>query len=801
MSCPRAAKKQQSPVTPEARFFKMNSAKGERLGNYEILEALGHGATSVIFKVSRLSDGRIFAAKVLHSFLLDKEDSLRRFEQEAKAQIMLSHPNIVKVHSLEQSDSGQAFLIMDFLDGKPLSELLKAGPLPLPRAWNLFIQIADALNHAHSHGVLHRSLKPGNIIVTRDSGGKETAFLTDFGMAKLLPSSGLELQELTAKGAIIGSPLYMSPEQCLGRELDQRADIYSMGCLMYICLTGKPPLKGEHIIETMSKHVSENPLRFDKLVPELKIPGPAQNIVFKCMAKRPEDRFESMELLQKDLLRFQQGRRPKAMSMSISAVFAAPAAPQVNELGDDRYLKIALLAILVLLLGLFAYAAWKGPQRQDPNKVLLGKKIQERSTHPISALALLNLADELLFTDRPDEARALYREAILKAEEKEREPSPLDNEVLAMAHYGLSRIYFKMADWNQCEKELRIASYVQGLCAATAAPGKERLQVDLAECLINQGKLEEARRMLLSLISTAGEKSVSARALLMLSSIAERSNEAPDKYLLQAMRILKGQSGLSRRLYCLVLERYCELLIRRNEIQKAIALLKNALKEQAQMANDAYALDSESYLAAQIIRIYLSSGAFADAEKICAEAKEFLLSADSARNSSQFFRSVEKIEELKMLLDILKRSDPHAAFNYDRSPLPDAEHLGPVAMSARIILFTKAAPAELNGLLAKYKSKALRKNSMKAEYYALLAQNYLQNSRLSEAMENINLALEAVSKTDEQALHIYCLRIKCKIFRAQNRPEAAELIEKTIGKPNDFCADFDFLLPPYSIAS
>ncbi len=151
----------------------------------------------------------------------------------------------------------------------------------------------DALEHAHEAGVLHRDLKPSNIVLIPVGEDTDYVKLVDFGIAKILPKAGLEAQELTQSGDVFGSPLYMSPEQCLGNMTDARSDIYSVGCLLYECLTGKPPLIGNNTLETMHKQVSEMPAGLSNVKADVRLIKQLEDIIFKAMAKEPESRFQS----------------------------------------------------------------------------------------------------------------------------------------------------------------------------------------------------------------------------------------------------------------------------------------------------------------------------------------------------------------------------------------------------------------------------------------------------------------------------------------------------------------------------
>ncbi len=783
----------------------MNSLVGEQLaGEFEILEALGHGASSVVYKVKRLSDNKIYAVKLLHSYLLEKEDSLKRFEQEAKAAMLLSHPNIVHVHAIERTADGQPYLLMDFIEGITLADILKQGRLILPRAWKIFIEIADALSQAHALGVVHRSIKPGNIIICIDSDGSEKAYLSDFGLAKLLPSSGQELQNLTAKGAIIGSPLYMSPEQCMGRDVDTRTDIYSFGCLMYACITGKPPLKGETLMETLQKQVGEVPLSFEKACPELKIPGPVEKIVFKCMAKRPEDRYESMDQLKLDLNRFLDGKRPRAMNMSISTVFAKEKLPDEPVIDDEKPLKIALLVILFLLMGLVTYAIWKGPERKDPGEVALGKKFTESKTkRVISPLAMLKQADELRILHHEDEARALYRNAIARAEERADGSNSIDNEVLAMAHYGLAGLYSHISDWKEAEKEIRASMYVQNLSDGSLAPGKERLQLELSDLLMKQGKLNESKQILQGLVKDSSDLLIKARAHMQMADIATVTGKLTEAQVnqLAAMSLLKDSKGLARKYYCLVLSRYVDALLVQSDLAKCDKVLNDSLSTTSPGDWDENDIDAAIYLTCLKARVLCAEKKYTAALDSC---NSLIASLKAENFPSLNFKNFEVLSDdlidAAAVTKVLSDKTDAAIEDIKDNPALNGNRFGHVATLARILIY-KNQIAQAQDLISKYKKQALKRPSLKAEFYALQALALLQEKKYDAGLEMIDIALESLRKTDDMALHYYCLMLKAQALTGVNRKDAAALIEKSISQQNMNSSGFDFMLPAYQYSA
>lgn len=259
---------------------------------YEVFTMLGKGGMSVVYKARHLFTKKFVALKILHSHLAHNETTVMRFRQEAQTSGTLFHPGIISVQDFGVCD-GAPYLVMDYIEGKSLAELIKLqGNLSFERFIELMLQVATALDYAHRNQVIHRDLKPSNIMVGSIE-DKEQAKIVDFGLAKVIQSTPSGQQQLTQTGELFGSPLYMSPEQCSGRVLDARSDIYALGCVMYEALCGHPPFSGETVFETINKHLNAPPPPLS--APQLEA-GTRQRIellILKCLAKDVDDRFSS----------------------------------------------------------------------------------------------------------------------------------------------------------------------------------------------------------------------------------------------------------------------------------------------------------------------------------------------------------------------------------------------------------------------------------------------------------------------------------------------------------------------------
>lgn len=265
-------------------------------GKFQLLEIIGTGGCSIVYRARHISLQRMVAVKVLRADLISTVDRIKRFEQEAVLASSVKHPNICAVYDCGMLATGQPYLVMENVEGNNLSDVLSEGKVePLERALRLIGQIVAGMKAAHQKALLHRDLKPGNIMLVDSSKSHseepsvETVKIIDFGLAKVLGTEGVGL---TASGHAVGTPAYMSPEQVRGEELDVRSDIYSLGCVMYELLTARRAIAGNTAFDTMQNHLYRQPAAFSS--EDLLLPFALRDLVLKCMQKEPIDRFQSM---------------------------------------------------------------------------------------------------------------------------------------------------------------------------------------------------------------------------------------------------------------------------------------------------------------------------------------------------------------------------------------------------------------------------------------------------------------------------------------------------------------------------
>lgn len=367
---------------------------------FELTAFLGSGGMSEVYKARHIVTGKIVAVKILHQKLAKEENTSKRLKQEAQAAGALTHSSILSVHDFGVDSAGTPFLVMDFLDGVSLSDILKKeGPLPLDRFLTIIQQVASALAHAQQQNVVHRDLKPSNIMILKE--GKDRAKIVDFGIAKLVDPNNEVSQRLTQTGELFGSPLYMSPEQCTGAPVDPRSDIYALGCVMFEALSGKTPHMGETVFDTIHRHINSSPPPLIAAQLEPQVRDRLEGIILKCLAKNPADRYQSAASIEAELRKIELSEASGIISRIGSAWSLAQAKYLAKRKNNVPLLVISLfsvsaLSVIASIILLFSLIDYNESNRRLLNKNSVINQYGLATTH----LAWMYRESELYLMDR-----------------------------------------------------------------------------------------------------------------------------------------------------------------------------------------------------------------------------------------------------------------------------------------------------------------------------------------------------------------------------------------------------------------
>lgn len=293
-------------------------------GQWQVTSVLESGHMGTVYLGQDLKNQRTVAIKVLRSELSGNSRIVKRFLQECEKAAAIAHHNICAVFGSGKLPDGSGYVVMDYIEGENLeAKIRKEGFLDIGEALALFIDLTLGLEHAHNQGVIHRGLKPTNILFDK---ADDNVKIADFGVAKAIPSIGKETIQLSAIADIFGDPMCMSPEQCLGEDVDARSDIYSLACVMYYALTGKPPFLFQNGCQTAMAQVSQLPPAFKETMFNCDIPASVEAVVMRALEKDPEDRYQTMAQLRADLEILKRG--------------GTPAIPKPKRAGKRRVLQL-----------------------------------------------------------------------------------------------------------------------------------------------------------------------------------------------------------------------------------------------------------------------------------------------------------------------------------------------------------------------------------------------------------------------------------------------------------------------------
>lgn len=344
---------------------------------YRVEFLIGQGAMGAVYSVEQVFLKKRFALKTLNP-IIASDIAIRRFQKEAQAASRLEHANLVRAVDFGLIDDLLPFLVMDYVQGPTLAQhLQKVGTLGIEEATKIFVPICFALQYAHREGVVHRDLKPGNIVLVQ-TGDDEKTFvpsIVDFGIAKLDVGDETEGQALTRTGEVFGTPLYMSPEQCSGKKIDNRSDIYSLGCVLFEALTGAPPFRGESALETMMLHVNDTAPSLAEGSFGREFSGALERIVSKMLAKEPRFRYQGCAEIAADLMKLSESDNDQTTGgVGVSGQ---------KKASSTKIWILAALVLAIVAAGLIAYFHWQnkgGNQTNQPSSAVspAGEKIATR---------------------------------------------------------------------------------------------------------------------------------------------------------------------------------------------------------------------------------------------------------------------------------------------------------------------------------------------------------------------------------------------------------------------------------------
>jgi serine/threonine protein kinase len=279
-------------------------------GRYEIEKVLGEGGMGLVYKARHTTLGKPLAIKVLKSEVSKDAEIVQRFRQEAQSATAIGNHHIIDISDFGVLSDGSTYFVMEFLDGISLTKAIEPNkPLEARRTIHIAKQLCRALGAAHDIGIVHRDLKPDNVYLISRGGDKDFVKVLDFGIAKV----GGAKSKLTQVGQVFGTPHYMSPEQCSGTQVDKRTDVYALGVIMYEMASSRVPFDADNLMGILTKHLYEEPIMPHELPPPVDVPASLEAIIMKCLAKKADVRYQSMQEVLADLELCEQGVTPNAV--------------------------------------------------------------------------------------------------------------------------------------------------------------------------------------------------------------------------------------------------------------------------------------------------------------------------------------------------------------------------------------------------------------------------------------------------------------------------------------------------------
>jgi eukaryotic-like serine/threonine-protein kinase len=349
---------------------------------YRVIRRIGEGGMGLVYEAEHAVIEKRVALKVLREDFSSRPEVVQRFQLEAKSASRIGHEHIVDISDFGTMPSGASYFVMEFLDGEDLANVLaREGTIPAERAVRILLQCCRALGAAHSKGIVHRDMKPENIFLTHRGDNPDFVKIVDFGIAKMsdIETDGAPGRKLTKTGMIFGTPEYMSPEQAAGKKLDHRVDTYAMGVILFECLVGRVPFVGDTFMGVLTQHMFEDPPAIRELNPSTTASPELESVVYKALAKAPEDRFQTMDDLHDAMEAALAGDgdgtfvgygdpvKMRATPRRANAAARVAATPDSSGLPRAALLSAAALLLVVLSgTGVWLYARASAPIAPEP---------------------------------------------------------------------------------------------------------------------------------------------------------------------------------------------------------------------------------------------------------------------------------------------------------------------------------------------------------------------------------------------------------------------------------------------------
>lgn len=688
-------------------------------GKYRVDEKVGSGSMGTVYRGEHLGLRKSVALKVLHADLQLTDETLQRFQREGIAAGKFSHPNAIQVFDFDRADGSVFFLAMEFVEGQNLKALLRERErLPVALAVDVVQQVLEALAEAHEHGIVHRDLKPENIMVLETPSGDLNVKVLDFGLSKLVDAP-LEASLRTEPGRIMGTPLYMAPEQGAGDKVDHKSDLYSVGLILHELLTGQPPFAGRTLREILVKHATEPAPSLVTSHPKLNVPGDLDDVILRALEKDPEDRFESAREMLDALAAVDlesSGKRRRHRSRRRSRPRAGAGAPLAGLLRS---------AIVVLVVAAIAAGGYWAVQRalgtfSDTVRV---------SQKPVGARSAI----EARYVERLDEARSRLRtgdtDEALRAVEEAAGLECVDSEAFLVR----GTVYRARED-----DDTALADFQEALALD---PGYAAAAASIGWIWLERGDFERSAQWFEDATELAAGDRPSALALAGLGALCYLRGEVADAEL-QLLQATELDAGLAAaHLYL------GRVRLDTGRASDAVGSLVQAKR------NDARSVDARAFLG----RAYLELGRLEDAQR---QLQEALGLDPNARGA---------LEDLGSLLVASERWREAADLLVEPAERhPERGRLQILVGVTRYGLGDTTAAMEAL-------ERGLETEPDDARAQALLGILYHQRGRLAEAEERYRLAVGLDPRSAEVHLNLGLIA-----FQDERYEEAAESLERAI---------------------